>query len=53
LLADLLLTSAVVEARCEEARASNEGGGAEVVALDPIEVGDILYTDTLIYTDLH
>ena len=48
-LADLLLTSAVVEARREEARATDDGEGdemhAEVVALDAIEVGDILYTD--------
>jgi len=48
-LADLLLTSAVVEARREEARATDDGDGdetrAEVVALDAIEVGDLLYTD--------
>jgi len=48
-LADLLLTSAVVEARREEARAAEDGDGeetrAEVIALDAIEIGDILYTD--------
>ena len=48
-LADLLLTSAVVEARREETRATDDGDGdetrAEVVALDAIEVGDLLYTD--------
>jgi uncharacterized protein (DUF1778 family) len=46
-LADLLLTSAVVEARREEARATDDGDEtrAELVALDAIEVGDILYTD--------
>jgi hypothetical protein len=46
-LADLLLTSAVVEARREEARATDDGDEtrAEVVTLDAIEVGDILYTD--------
>jgi len=48
-LADLLLTSAVVEARREEARAAEDSDGeetrAEVVALDAIEVGDLLYTD--------
>ncbi len=48
-LADLLLTSAMVEARREEARATDDGDGdetrAEVVALDAIEVGDIIYTD--------
>jgi hypothetical protein len=48
-LVDLLLTSAIVEARREEARAIDDSDGdetrAEVVALDAIEVGDILYTD--------
>lgn len=48
-LVDLLLTSAMVEARREEARATDDGDGdearAEVVALDAIEVGDTIYTD--------
>lgn len=39
----------MVEARREEARATDDGDGdetrAEVVALDAIEVGDIIYTD--------
>ena len=36
----------MVEARREEARATDEGDGdGEVVALDAIEVGDIIYTD--------
>lgn len=48
-LADLLLTSAVVEARREEARATDDSASgetrAEVVALNAIEVGDLIFTD--------
>jgi len=47
-LADLLLTSAVVEARREEVRGTDDDGDearAEVVALDAIEAGDLIYTD--------
>jgi hypothetical protein len=47
-LAELLLTSAVVEARREEERGTDDDGDearAEVVALDAIKARDLIYTD--------